>query len=350
MKKLMILAGAALVALVACNKSETVVKSADNEISFKAMTNVATKADPELLGTNLPDSYTMRVSATSRDVNGTIETPKFFTGKTFAYNASHIWTTTPKVYWPLGGSSLDFLALAFPSTAATVVDAATTWNTTNSADEVVITTFDPIATDLLYAAANSQKVANAENGNASTAKAVPMHFQHAGAVIDIVVKSNLNAAVQVNSVKFGNLTKDANALADRKFTSLAQTGTLTINNERNILSASWDYTQPTNVAYTSLFAFPSLSGVIETGATGIDADNIIVVPQPKLNFVIEYQMGSGSPFVASSDELVVTYNGLKGNWLAGHKYTYTITLNLYEIEVKEDVEAYIVEAEVYTIA
>ena len=229
------------------------------------------------------------------------------------------------------------------------MDGATTWNATNSGDGVVITDFNPIATDILYAAANTQKQATADAGNAATAKAVPMHFQHACAVIDIVVKSNLDASVKINSVKFGNLTKDANALASRKFTSLATTGTLTIDNTRNVLSASWAYTQPTVQAYTTLFTYPSLSGEIATGSTGIDADNIIVVPQPKLNFLINYQLGSGSPFTASTDELVVTYNDLKGNWLAGHKYTYTITLNLYEIEVKETVEAYIPEATTYTV-
>ena len=115
MKKTLLFAGAALLALAACNKTQTVVDVQPQEVSLVAGISSPTKADPELTDTNLPSSYTMEVSATSRDANGTIETAKYMTGTVFSYNASHKWTASPKVYWPLGGSTLDFLAIAFPT-------------------------------------------------------------------------------------------------------------------------------------------------------------------------------------------------------------------------------------------
>ena len=92
----MILAGAALLALAACNKSEVITTEGPaNQIAFKAITNIATKANPQLEGTTLgtDGSYKMFVSATSRNANGEIENASFFEGVEFTYEAS------PAVAW-----------------------------------------------------------------------------------------------------------------------------------------------------------------------------------------------------------------------------------------------------------
>lgn len=338
----MILAGAALMALVACNRSEIVTSQAADQIAFKAITNVATKANPQLEATTLgtDGSYKMYVSATSRNANGEIENAEFFEGVEFSYEASPAaaWVSASPYYWPLGGGSVDFLAYAIA--ASKTASATPVWKDSdgNSAGKVVFADVDVTAdgVDLMYAAANAAK--GAINPSESTAKTVDLVFNHAGAVIDINITAN--QAATINSLKFGNLTKDATALANREYTSLDETATLTIDNTRNILEASWDASQPEGVAYASLFAFPNAFGAL-TADTQKSVDDIIVIPQPKLNFIINYTMGSNT--------MTVTSNQLKGNWLAGHKYVYNITLSLYEIQISEEVEAYIVETEPQTI-
>ena len=341
----MILAGAALLALAACNKFEVVTTEGPaNEIAFKAITNIATKANPQLEGTTLgtDDSYKMFVSATSRNANGEIENASFFEGVEFTYKASPAvaWVSATPYYWPLGGGSVDFLAYAVAASKASSV--TPTWKDAadNSAGKVV---FSNVAVttngvDLMYAATNAAK--GTLNPNESTAKTVALVFNHAGAVIDINITAN--QAATINSVKFGNLTKDATNLADRKYTSLDEQATLTIDNTRNILDASWDASQPTNVAYTSLFTFPNSFGTL-TADTQKSVDDIIVIPQPKLNFIINYTMNGNT--------MTVTSNQLKGNWLAGHKYVYNITLSLYEIQITETVVDYLdyTETEAQTI-
>lgn len=335
MKKVLFILGAAALVLASCAKSETVVKEvADNQIAFKAVTNVMTKANPQLEDvTNLPTTgYTMIVSATSRNANGQVENAAFFNDVAFAYEAdpAKAWVSASPYYWPVGGGTMDFLAYAVATTNASKVGTVT-WPETNKADKVVFTGVDVTAdgVDLMYAAANAQK--GVKNANEGTAKTVTLNFNHAGAVIDIDITPN--QAMTINHLYFGNLTKDAIELASREYTSLAESGTFTVDNSRNVLETKWEYTQPTGVDYDSCFEFTTFGAL--TKDTKKSVDDIMIVPQPKLNFIIDYTVGSNN--------MVITTNQLKGNWLAGHKYTYQINLNLYEIQILETVVDYIDE-------
>lgn len=347
MKKLMILAGAALVALVACNKSETVVKESQSEITFKAVTNVMTKADPQLTGATLGannDLVRMYVSATTNTANGAVENAAYMENQRFAYKAATaLWrpvvadnSDDVHVYWPLGGSTVDFLAYAYYYGASTGDDAnftgqiTPTW-ATNKADEMTFTDIDLYTKDLdlMYAAANAKK-GGAANGNY---KPVDLVFHHAGAVLELNIKSNVN--ITVNEVKFGNLITEAKAFADNEYATLDNVGTLVVNNTKSILSTSWGTSidQTTNTKYASLTAFKGFgpSTAITSGYT--DIDNVIIIPQPKLNFIIKYTD-------AASKVFYVTAPVPKGNWLAGHKYVYNVDITFYEIEVHESVIDY----------
>lgn len=371
MKKLMILAGAALVALVACNKSETVNTEAakDNLISFKAVTNVMTKADPQLTGATLGTDNNfvrMYVSATTNTANGAVENPAYMENQRFAYKtATALWrpvsadaATDQHVYWPLGGSTVDFLAYAYyygasaAATAAFTGQVTPTWET-NKADGM---TFDDIDLytndlDLMYAAANAKK-GGAVNGNY---KPVDLVFHHAGAVLELNIKSNVKDVV-INEVKFGNLVTegkyfynntDAGTLAaSNRFTTMDKVGILAVDNTKNTLTVTWneinqsdidESSHANNYHYGELTAFKGFSNeTLDTADTYTDIDNVIIIPQPKLNFIIKYTD-------AASKVFYVTAPVPKGNWLAGHKYVYNVNINFYEIEVHESVIDYTTE-------
>lgn len=93
MKKTLIFAGAALLTLAACNKTQTVEMQNPQDaptISFKAVTSPATKTptNPQLTETTLgTDNKLVRmyVSATSKDANGTVVKGDFFVNQHFSY-------------------------------------------------------------------------------------------------------------------------------------------------------------------------------------------------------------------------------------------------------------------------
>lgn len=366
----MIIAGAALVALVACNKSETVVKESQSEITFKAVTNVMTKADPQLSGTSLGtdnNDVRMYVSATTNTANGAVENAAYMENQRFAYKAAtQLWrpvaaadpTSDQHIYWPLDGSTVDFLAYAYYNEASSAATAAftgqitPTWET-NKADGMTFTDIDLYTNDLdlMYAAANAKK-GGAVNGNY---KPVDLVFHHAGAVLELNIKSNVKDVV-INEVKFGNLVTegkyfydgtDATTLAaSNRFTTMDKVGILAVDNTKNTLAVTWtqinqsdidESSHTNNYHYGELTAFKGFSDeTLDTADTYTDIDNVIIIPQPKLNFIIKYTDAAGKVFY-------VTAPVPKGNWLAGHKYVYNVNITFYEIEVHESVIDYTTE-------
>ena len=367
----MILAGAALMALVACNKSETVNTEAakDSLISFKAVTNVMTKTDhAQLEGTTLGssnDKVRMFVSATTHTANGAVQNADYFSARQFGYNGStSIWipgtptaaTTTGEsaIYWPLGGSTVDFLAWAVYNVTGDNTDytsiftvPAPTWPLTNKADQVKFTDLDMFSkkVDVMYAAANAQK--GLDNATPNDYRYVPLVFHHAGAVIDLNIESNL--AITINEVKFGNLVTEKGTFETNEYATLDKVGTLTVDNTKTILSAEWTgVDQGTTATYSTLVPFDDgvttladkWAGVALTAGTQkADRADVIVMPQPKLNFIIKYTD-------ANSKEFYVTAPVTKGNWLAGHKYIYNVDITFQKIEVHESVIDYTVEGAV----
>ena len=350
MKKSLILAGAALLALAACNKSEVVTtETSPKEIAFNAVTKSLTKADPQLTGSTLGtdnNKVRMYVSATTNTANGAVENAAYVEGQRFAYKTeTQLWrpvsadaSTDQHVYWPLGGSSVDFLAYAYylnTSTASTATftgQVTPTW-ATNKADGMTFTEINLYDNDLdlMYAAANA-KQGGAVNGSY---KPVDLVFHHAGAVIELNIKSNV--AVTINEVKFGNLIKEAKTFADNEYATLDKEGTLFVDNTKNVLTSTWtNVDQGTSTKYASLIAYKGFTDEVLTADTYTDIDNVIVIPQPKLNFIIKYTDSNSKYFY-------VTAPTPKGNWLAGHKYVYNVNITFYEVEVHESVIDYTTE-------
>lgn len=378
MKKTFILLGVAALALVACNKSQTVeVESVKGEqIAFKVVTSSATKTDnSQLEGTTLGSSnekVRMFVSATTHTANGGVQNAEYFFNRQFGYAGStNLWkpgtptnTTTiseSAIYWPLGESTVDFLAFALynvtgeNSTWTNAFDWSSeiTWPLTNKADQVKFTDVDIFSKkyDLMYAAANGQKGIS-ESASSDEYRYVPLKFHHAGAVIDLDIQSNL--AITINEVKFGNLITEGKTFyssevgaVNNKYATLDKDGTLTVDNTKTVLSAVWsDIDQGSTIEYNNLVNFDDGVTTAADKWAGIalvantekaDCADIIVMPQPKLNFIIKYTYSDKSFYVTAP----VT----KGDWLAGHKYVYKVNISFDKIEVHESVIDYTVEAD-----
>lgn len=381
MKKSIILAGTVFLALVACNKTPGVVTEENHgsAIAFKAITSMPTKAteNAQLAGTTLGATNAnvrMVVSASTRTANGAVQNADYFSNQQFGYNnVANTWipgtptaataTTETPIYWPMGGSVVDFLAYALynvtgesttwtPSVSPFVLNpdgggsCTITWGNGGEpdvkADKLVFADADIFSNkvDLMYASANFQ-----QGGTGSTAdyRSVPLVFHHAGAVIDIDITSS--QAITINEIKFANLVTEKSSFETNEYATLDKVGTLTIDNTYTTLKADWSaIDQGTSTVYANLVAFND--GVTDgadtwkntslTASTKTSVSDVIVMPQSKLNFIIKYTMGG--------KEFYVTAPVKKGFWVAGHKYVYDITMSFQKIEVVESVIDFTTEA------
>ncbi len=294
MKKIVIILSAAVLALVACNKSMDVNTSEApiaNEMSFKVMSAAATKAG-ELTGISMPKTYGIYAAATQKSAAGLIENASYFAspyeqlfGTTEAdpsgintasaaadsrqwhagsYGGDPTPAFTPAaIYWPMGNVKMDFLAYAIPMASHQNTGLSTgvwsaTWDnpTTDVASQFTFNDVDTYANqiDVLYAAANNQT--NLANGGAS--HSTVMAFKHAQALLIFNVKVNdeIDGKLTIDDIEFitdarlaelqeheqllpSNPSHVLPTLADNQVTLLTK-GDFIVNNQRNDLIAKWD--------------------------------------------------------------------------------------------------------------
>ena len=390
MKKAIILAAVALVALVGCKKEEVKFAEQNGEMTFKAISNPATKAG-ELTGISMPKTWGIYAAATQKNASGILENPKFFTAteQLFAtteddpsgINTSaaaadtRLWHASPdKVYWPLGGVKMDFLAYAMPqadhnaiaASDAAAADWTAFWNNA-STDAASVVSFNGVDTyanqvDVLYAKANDRTSANS-----GTSEYVPMTFNHAQALLIFNIKRNeltplpelkikeiafytdaRVAAMRADQVAVaGGAASSLAALADADVT-LKTVGTFTVDNSRNTLAATWTYGDAWADSHKKEhFKMPSgttksasnlaaVDGAVDYDAAVVSAavykqlgETLLIPEQEKVNFTMTYTLGGNTYFY--------TFNDLRGVWEKGKKYIYNIDIALQEIIITETV-------------
>lgn len=362
MKKTIILAGAALVALVACNKSEVVNTAANEGIGFNVVVTPSTKAitNPQLAATTLgTDNNLVRmyVSATSKDANGTVQKGDFFTGQHFSYigttwkpSALDAPTTETPIYWPVGGATLDFLALAWYKVGHAAADdnivlnpSTFTWGDGGSPDQkankVVVADVDLKSNglDLMFASANNQKgVAGSDAAHKKNETALA--FKHAGAVVEINAKANVADLVKIQAIYFATLKEEKATFATNDYYTVDLTGTFTVDNSYNTLQASWSQVEQPVAVIASCEPYALDASPMTLSTTKTQAGNdVILVPQAKTDFVIKYRLGT------DDTDYYITAPVKKGSWIMGHKYIYNITISVSQIELAESVVAYVDE-------
>lgn len=377
MKKTIFLAAAALLMLAACDRTGTTVVGTPGEIGFKTTLQGVTKAG-ELSGTSFDDEgYAIYASASQYASDGLLETPHFFTDQLFMnkvtagtgdpdwhhYEDESAADASP-LYWPVGGSSMDFLAYALPKGAKAGIPAPA-FNGTVAARDFTVASWDTYANqvDLLYAAANGQT-----SLATGTTPYIKMEFRHAQALLIFNVRINQAASgLAVNDISFvtpefiaarnaelnGASPKayaDCSAPAAGQVT-LQTRGTFQVDNQRNDLVAGWSFDAAGEGVVAANWKMPSFAGTpsvspcnIESPAIGSAVDygtaltenayvqlgETLLVPQQQArNFCVTYTVGGNT--------MQYYYNVPRRVWQAGYKYVYNLDINLNEIIITETV-------------
>lgn len=309
-----------VVVLVLCSCAKTLTREEPRELTLRPVASVSTKADPELDGASLGTDNTYVIYASASATGN----PAYLTGQLFTYySSSAAWKAssgTPgsyessPVYWPLSGTTVDFLALALKPEANTALTNApgsiAFYNVAagGSAAGVTIANWDTYANqyDVMYAVKNGQSVNNSSVGT------IPLAFQHALAVVGFTAKSSTEA--------------DIYTLKGMTINDLQFEGTLTVDNTATELIPSWEVLGTGNKALPMTTANFSVPG---PGATGPDiklTDHLLVIPQASRSVTLTYRVRN------SLTDLTVTLPLPRVIWKAGHRYIYNLVFTPTEIQ------------------
>lgn len=327
MKKTLVFAALASVALVGCTKNVEVANNDLNEITFDTpVLAPATKAD-EITGTTFPKNVDFAVFAwyNASELTGTNVAAGnlYMNDVTVSYDSTKDDTTTgtgawkpASVYfWPKNGF------LAFDAYSPSSVSA-----TCDATNGIAFTNFEASTDydsqiDLLYSTRVINKQSSVENTN-DKYDGVNIPFNHALSVVRVFVKASTATdanLIKVKSVKFMN-----------------------IKNKGNFSQAVWT-PEETDVNLVIGDAADSTSSFAISTAEKQYGKNHIVLPQvftgDSAVLEIKYDiLGQGG---VEALEQVATLNlasqsavgpeNHTGSWLMGKRYNYHITFGLNEI-------------------
>lgn len=292
MKRILICAAAAIVALASCSKTQVVYNDAPEEIGFKAVTGVMTKGP--ITDTELPKGKAMMVYASKSKDNVEAYSP-YFGPVPFGWKDSY-WGGTTAQYWPETGY-LKFIAY-YPSTIGTGV-------TGNATTDIVITGASAAnGDDILYT-----NLTDKQDCASNPKPLVPMPFLHALAQVQVTAKVSDAAMtnVKVTSVVL---------------TNPLMTGTLTIASS----DASW--------ASQAVGDPVTMNNVISSEALTDDAKSLgegtLVVPGDQTaTLTVTYTIDG---LAVTTDPISIT-----GTWEKGKKYIYNLSIGLDEIKINPSV-------------
>lgn len=290
MKRILICAAAAIVALASCSKTQVVYNDAPEEIGFKAVTGVMTKAVDEW------DSST-EVMGVFANPNGEtalyLNNAQFKKDGTQSYFVGWDGSAHKPYYWPLG-KNLDFVAYA-PYKNGVTYDASAS-NLTISVDNT------SAYTDILYGAVKLEN-------KSKQVDAYALNMSHALAWIQVKVVADQDDVLDINSFDLTEIVKTATLIVN--YTTPATP------------SLSWTPTSAT--ASVSL-----LTGSVGTAGSTVD---ILVIPAAEqTTFAMNYDLGSNTNLTWNKD--------LEGSWVAGYKYIYNISVGASEIKITPEVAAW----------
>ena len=289
MKRFFICAAAAIVALASCSKTEVVNTSAPEEIGFKAVTGVMTKA----LGDQNHGS--MGVFASKND-----DDSEYFGNTEFIEGDDNVWTGATAQYWPLEGD-LDFALYAPFSNSA---DRDFAENTLS-----IVVDNSENQTDWLY---GTEVITDSKKNTAMS-----VTLRHALAKINATVTADL-AGLKVISLVV---------------TETVQNGTLTV-----------DYTETDNdqTEGDDRLSWDIANDVITKdwtliGANTLDEDEPVegycyVIPSEQTSLVLTYSLPG------SQTRLTYTHTFGDASWVDGKSYTYNIKIGVNEIKFEPDVD------------
>ena len=314
-KQLTLLAAMAL-ALVACNKSQTVITETPGEISFKAVASVATKADAAdiVQATTLNADYVIYAAAST-------PTKQSFFGKTlFKKDDAGVPTAEStvyypysgedktQIYWPMAGEKVDFLAYSLLPAAETALSSAIAFDGTTPANVLTISEWDTYTNqyDVLYSAAN---------GKSNSSAAVNLPFSHAQSLLAFKAKTT-------------GTTENIFKITAIEILDLENKGTFTVNNEKTLLKAAWS-----SLSHDGTCTIKNIADEYVPITTSTQIGDMLLVPeQDSKSIKITYKLGTDA-----TTEYNVIVPLTRRVWEMGHKYTYDLTLTVNEITFTESV-------------
>lgn len=289
MKRLFILASAAIVALASCTKTQVVYTEAPEEIGFKAYAGAMTKAvDQWDVTTEVMGLFAYEAGTSTNHLDNVMFKKD---GESFLG-----WSGTvhQPYYWPLG-KNLDFVVYA-PHTGSADYDPAAkvlTYLVDNSGANQI---------DVLYGA---KMLANSEK----SASAYAVDMKHALAWIQVNIKADQAGVLKVNSFNLTDIVKTATMNVD--YTDAAAP------------VLSW-----TNSSAATPLSL--LSGAIGTEYTSVDF--LIIPAAAQTAFAMNYDLGTNTGKTWDKD--------ITGDWKAGYKYVYNIEVGASEIKIAPTVDSW----------
>ena len=294
MKRLFILASAAIVALASCSKTQVVYNDAPEEIGFKAVTGTMTKAP--LSGTALPTNQgNMMVYASKSKDNVEPYTP-YFGPVEFGWKDESYWGGTTAQYWPETGY-LKFIAY-YPSTIGTGV-------TGDATTDIVITGASAAnGDDILYT-----NLTDKQDCASNPKPLVPMPFLHALAQVQVTAKVSdaamtnvkVTSVVLTNPLMTGKLTISSN---DASWASQAVGDPVTMN---NVISDE----------------------ALNASAKSLGVGTLVVPGDQTATLTVTYTIDG---LEVTTDPISIT-----GTWEKGKKYIYNLSIGLDEIKINPSV-------------
>lgn len=343
MRKNIIIALAACVALAACTKNELKPVEVDQQIIFQAVVNKAsTKA---MIDGNTYDTGNT-FGTVAYKVKGS-ESELYIPVSEVKYNSSDAyWSTEAAYYWPKeSGSSLTFYSYSpfnysesGTKTAIPVTAAATGLTFTNYSVK------DHQATDLMVADKQAGQIANTSSAGGSWAQGVPTVFHHVLAqIVAINFRTVVDASATPNVVvkdyangRDGTSGKEYKA-GDKQFVvtgvyfeKFHEQGTLTAGDSNN-----WATSGSVTNSYT-WYSNETGAKFINGECTPIDT-YYLVLPQTHADDAmlhVTYEIHtytSASEHATEKMDVSVPLKNLNTSWEKNKKYTYTLNIYLDRI-------------------
>ena len=297
MKRILIFASAAIVALASCAKTEVVYKDAPQEIAFKQITGAMTKTTTDLERIN----SSMGVYAFYHQAQ-TGDPTDYFSNKEFieADDLDGIWKgKEAEYYWPLQGF-LDFVVYSPHSSSATFADKKLTLTIPNNT---------PSTTQVDWVA--GIQIFNNKQRPASSPYDIDVTLQHVLSKITVQVKGSKEDVFNVSNVQLTSTKQTGTIQVD-----YSSSTTVTVNNQ--------------NTSYDHTFDVPS--GLLTTSFR--PCGSLLVLPETAdHNIVVNYTMPR-----TSTASLSATIALTSAVWKPGYHYTYNLTLTANEILLDPVVE------------
>lgn len=343
MKKNIIIAIAACVALAACTKNELKPVEVDQQITFQAVVNKqSTKA--MLTGNSYPKGETFGTVA-YKVKNSASELYIPVSEVKYTASPSAYWSTAAAYYWPKeNGSSLTFYS--YSPFKYSEQGSPTEISVTHTKDGLTFTDYsvkNHQETDLMVADKKANQTGNTSNAGGSWAQGVPTVFRHMLAQIvainfQTVVDALANPIVVKDYANDHDGTNAAYVAGDKQFVvtevsfkNFFEQGTLTAGD-----SQSWVSTGDATTSYT-WYSNPNGKKFIDGMCTPRDT-YYLVLPQvfndDKAKLHVKYEIHtytSASEHAIEKMEANVPLKNLNASWEMNKKYTYTLNIDLDRI-------------------